>query len=64
LSQYQKDNAKYTAVVAGTIDDNLKYESGLGLFKHKIPMWIFLISLIGLTIWSFRENLSLIRCWD
>jgi hypothetical protein len=49
------------AVVAGLpIDDNLKYESGLGLFKHKIPMWIFLISLIGLTIWSFRENLSLI----
>jgi hypothetical protein len=38
LSQYQKDNAKYTAVVAGLDDDNLKYESGLGLFKHKIPM--------------------------
>jgi hypothetical protein len=45
-------------------DDNLKYESGLGLFKHKIPMWIFLISLIGLTIWSFRENLSLIPLLD
>jgi hypothetical protein len=48
----------------GLCDDNLKYESGLGLFKHKIPMWIFLISLIGLTIWSFRENLSLIPLLD
>jgi APA family basic amino acid/polyamine antiporter len=61
LRQYQKDDAKYAAVVAGLpIGNKLKYESGLSLFKHKIPMWIFLISLIGLTIWSFRENLSLI----
>jgi APA family basic amino acid/polyamine antiporter len=61
LSQYQKDDAKYAAVVESLpIDNKLKYESGLGLFKHKIPMWIFLISLVGLTIWSFRENLSLI----
>jgi APA family basic amino acid/polyamine antiporter len=61
LSQYQKDDAKYALVVAGLpIDNSLKYESGLGLFKHKIPMWIFLISLVALTIWSFRDNLSLI----
>ena len=61
LSQYQKDDAKYTAVVAGLpIDKALKYESGLSLFKHKIPMWIFLIVLVGLTFWSFAENLSLI----
>jgi APA family basic amino acid/polyamine antiporter len=61
LSQYQKDDVKYAAVVAGLpIDNSLKYESGFGLFKHKIPMWIFLISLIALTIWSFRDNLSLI----
>jgi amino acid transporter len=61
LSQYQKDDAKYAAVVAGLpIDNALKYESGLSLFKHKIPMWIFLIVLVGLTFWSFAENLSLI----
>ncbi|PKH69023.1 amino acid permease [Flavobacterium sp. ALD4] len=61
LSQYQKDDAKYVAVVAGLpIDNALKYESGLSLFKHKIPMWIFLVVLIGLTFWSFSENLSLI----
>jgi hypothetical protein len=38
----------------------LKYESGFSLFKHKIPMWIFLITLIGLAVWSFKSNLSLI----
>tara|TARA_R110000868_G_scaffold96582_2_gene265753 strand:+ start:115 stop:2073 length:1959 start_codon:yes stop_codon:yes gene_type:complete len=61
LSKYQDDEGKYATVVAGLpIDNDLKYESGFSLFKHKIPMWIFLITLIGLTIWSFKENLSLI----
>ncbi|NRT12455.1 amino acid permease [Flavobacterium sp. 14A] len=61
LSKYQGDESRYATVVAGLpIDDGLKYESGFSLFKHKIPMWIFLFSLIGLTIWSFKENLSLI----
>jgi APA family basic amino acid/polyamine antiporter len=61
LSQYQKDDNKYASVVAGLpINAGHKYESGFSLFKHKIPMWIFLIALIGLTVWSFRENLSLI----
>jgi APA family basic amino acid/polyamine antiporter len=61
LSQYQKDDAKYAAIVAGLpINKALKYESGLRLFKHKIPMWIFLVALVGLTLWSFAENLSLI----
>lgn len=61
LSQYQDDEAKYASVVAGLpIDNSLKYESGFSLFKHKIPMWIFLFTLVGLTFWSFKENLSLI----
>jgi amino acid transporter len=61
LSQYQQDDAKYAAVIKGMpIDDFHKYESGFSLFKHKIPMWIFLIVLFGLTIWSNRQNLSLI----
>ena len=42
------------------IAENQKYESGLSLFKHKIPMWIFIIAMIGLAYWSFRKNLSLI----
>jgi amino acid transporter len=61
LNQYQQDDAKYTAVIAGLpIADSIKYESGFDLFKHKIPMWIFLIVLVGLTVWAFKENLSLI----
>jgi amino acid transporter len=61
LSQYQQDDAKYATVVAGLpVSDSIKYESGFSLFKHKIPMWIFLIVLLGLTVWSFKENLSLI----
>jgi APA family basic amino acid/polyamine antiporter len=61
LSQYQADDAKYAAIIAGLpIADALKYESGFSLFKHKIPMWIFLITLIGLAVWSFKSNLSLI----
>ena len=61
LSKYQEDDVQYAAVVKGLpIQDSDKYESGFSLFKHKIPMWIFLLALIGLTIWSNKENLSLI----
>ena len=61
LSNYFDDEAKYTQIVASLpIDDSLKYESDFDLFKHKIPMWIFLLSLIGLTVWAYKENLSLI----
>lgn len=61
LSKYQQDEAKYAEVIKGLpIEDSHKYESGFNLFKHKIPMWIFLIVLVGLTIWSYKENLSLI----
>ncbi|WP_281637962.1 amino acid permease [Flavobacterium marginilacus] len=61
LSQYQEDDAKYATVVAGLpISDSIKYESGFDLFKHKIPMWIFLFVVVGLVFWSWKENLSLI----
>jgi APA family basic amino acid/polyamine antiporter len=61
LSKYQQDDAKYATVVAGLpVSDSIKYESGFDLFKHKIPMWIFLFVLAGLAVWSFRQNLSLI----
>ncbi|MCW3070803.1 MAG: amino acid permease [Bacteroidetes bacterium] len=42
------------------VSEDLKYESGLSLFKHKIPMWIFIIISFGLAVWAFRANLSLI----
>ncbi|WP_300570023.1 amino acid permease [Flavobacterium sp.] len=61
LSDFQKDDATYKTMVDSLpIDNSFKYESGFDLFKHKIPMWIFLIVLFGLTIWSNRQNLSLI----
>ncbi|WP_035634667.1 amino acid permease, partial [Flavobacterium gilvum] len=61
LSKYQEDETKYASVVAGLpISDTVKYESGFDLFKHKIPMWIFLFVVVGLAFWAYKENLSLI----
>ena len=61
LSAISQDEARYKNVIdAMPIDDSLKYESGFALFKHKIPMWIFLISLVFFAVWSWRQNLSLI----
>jgi len=61
LSEYHNDSDKYSKVVESLpIDISLKYETGFSLFKHKIPMYIFLVVLLGLTVWSWRQNLSLI----
>jgi amino acid transporter len=61
LSNYYKNETQYESVIKDMpIPDSLKFESGFDLFKHKIPMWIFLFVLIGLMIWSFKQNLSLI----
>ncbi len=61
LSKYNENETTYKTVVDSLpIDENLKYQSGFNLFKHKIPMWIFLIVLLGLTVWAYRQNLSLI----
>jgi basic amino acid/polyamine antiporter, APA family len=61
LNEYAEDEVAYANIIKQLpINEALKYESGFSLFKHKIPMWIFLITLFFLTIWSKRENLSLI----
>lgn len=61
LSEFSQNETTYKQVVdAMPIDKTLKYESGCSLFKHKIPMWIFLISLMCFAVWSWRQNLSLI----
>lgn len=61
LSSYESNPEQYERLVSELpIDDSLKYESGFSLLKHKIPMYIFLISLVALAVWSFRQNLSLI----
>jgi len=61
LSKYQENETQYKSTIDSLpIAENVKYQSGFNLFKHKIPMWIFLIVLLGLAVWSFKENLSLI----
>ncbi|MFM2213171.1 MAG: hypothetical protein RL427_434 [Bacteroidota bacterium] len=61
LSSLNENETTYKAVVDSLpIDNALKYESGFSLFKHKIPMWIFLIALVCFAVWSWRQNLSLI----
>lgn len=61
LSKFSEDEVVYKNIVDSLpIDNTIKYESGFALFKHKIPMWIFLISLVAFAVWSWRQNLSLI----
>ena len=61
LSKFSEDEVVYKNIVDSLpIDNALKYESGFTLFKHKIPMWIFLISLVAFAVWSWKQNLSLI----
>lgn len=43
-----------------TISLDKKYESGWGLFKHKIPMWIFLFICLVIIYYCITKNLSLI----
>ncbi len=54
LDQYESFLSK------SSIDYHKKYESGWHLFKHKIPMWIFLIICLVITYLSITKNLSLI----
>ena len=61
LSEFSQNETAYKQVVdAMPIDNSLKYETGFSLFKHKIPMWIFLIALMYFAVWSWKQNLSLI----
>ncbi len=43
-----------------TIPNELKYETGWSIFKHKIPMWLFLITCVIMAFLAFKHNLSLI----
>lgn len=53
--------AQYESFMSkSSIDYHKKYESGWHLFKHKIPMWIFMIICVVITYLSIIKNLSLI----
>ena len=55
------DEANYAQLIEHLpIDESYKYESGWHLFKHKIPMWIFIFVCFALAAWAYKENLSLI----
>lgn len=41
-------------------DDKLKQDTGWQLFKHKIPMYLYLISFLIMIVLSFKKNFSLI----
>lgn len=57
----QNSHTEYISLIEkAPVDEHLKFETGFNLFKHKIPMWLFLIAMIFLCIWSFKKNLSLI----
>jgi amino acid transporter len=51
----------YKATIAELpIAESSRYESGWNLFRHKIPMWLFIITCIAIAAGAFRYNLSLI----
>ena len=53
--------AQYQAFIEkSTVSADKKFESGWSLFKHKIPMWIFLIICVVITYYCVTKNLSLI----
>lgn len=55
------DDDTYTkTVTALSLPMEKKFDTGWGVFKHKIPTWVFLISCLYLLFLSFRNNLSLI----
>ncbi len=60
LNSYVKQGNYESIITKAPLPLNIIYESGFGLFKHKIPMWIFLISLVCFAVWSWKQNLSLI----
>lgn len=47
-------------ISASKVSFEKKYESGWSLFKHKIPMWIFLIICVTISYYCVTKNLSLI----
>lgn len=61
LSKYADDETQYNNLIAELpLNEDVKYQAGFELFKHKIPLWIFMIVLLGLVIWTYKQNLSLI----
>lgn len=55
------NDAQYNEFMSkSAISYDKKYESGWSLFKHKIPMWIFLVICFVVAYYCVTKNLSLI----
>lgn len=50
----------HSFIEQSNISESSKISSGWDLFKHKIPMWIFLFVCVIITYYSITKNLSLI----
>ncbi len=55
-----KESQVVDMLAAAGAKESQIYESGWDLFKHKIPMWLFIFMSFALAFWSFRYSLSLI----
>lgn len=57
----ETDYGRYETLIQGfRIAEEKKFESGWNLFRHKIPIWVFILITIWLTFLSVTKNLSLI----
>ncbi|HKR06079.1 MAG TPA: amino acid permease C-terminal domain-containing protein, partial [Bacteroidia bacterium] len=54
------DDSYSNLLSAVPLNDEMKLDKGWDLFKHKIPMWIFIFVCLTLTVLSVTKNLSLI----
>jgi hypothetical protein len=54
------DESYLAFLTAVPLSEEKKLDKGWDLFKHKIPMWIFIFVCITLTVLSVTKNLSLI----
>jgi len=55
------DDQSYHALLEiSNVPKEKKLQSGWSLFRHKLPMWIFIMVCLVLTVLSFTKSLSLI----
>ncbi len=59
LESFSEEEAASILISNNVAQDHV-YESGWNLFKHKIPMWIFIFVCLLLAYYAFRYNLSMI----
>ena len=59
LSSFE-DEPYEALIISLPVAYDKKYETGLALFRHKIPSWIFIFITLYLAVFAFKNNASLI----